>query len=78
MVVENGRSMQAEDDASKEAEHAARIERGWSQPPEKQPNIMAIGGLHRARRVVGGRHGLLNETGEAVERSRIRRRFAAC
>ncbi len=58
----------APQNATEETEHAPGVESRGSKPAKEQAEIAAIGGLHGARRIASGRHGLLDETGQEIER----------
>ncbi len=61
------KTVQPPENAAKEAENPARILSGESQPTQHYAQIVAIGGLHRMRRVGGGAHDLFDDTGQKIE-----------
>jgi len=60
-------ALQAAQDAAEEAQSTALVGGGEVEAAEHEAQVVFIGSLHVSRRVVGGEHDLLNETGEDVE-----------
>ena len=57
----------APQNATEETEHAPGIKSRGSKPAKEQAEVVLIAGLHHARGVASGRHGLLDETGEEID-----------
>ena len=61
---------QAPQNAPKYPEGVLRVRLCPAEPPQQQAKVVPVGSLHDARRVARGRHGLLNDLSQPIERSR--------
>ena len=65
-IVAGRETVETPENAAEEAEDAARVVRGESQPTQHQAQIMPVGRLHPAWRITGGLHRLFHHSGQQI------------